>query len=470
MSGIENTVFISYRHANASWALLIFKHLKRLGYDVFFDYESIASGDFEGVIIANIKARAHFLVLLTPSALNGCEEPSDWLRREIETALDTERNIVPIILEGFSFDTPAISRLLVGKLERLKSYNAMTLYVDYFDAAMDKLCQKYLNVPTEVVLHPPSISAREAAASQQLSAHSMADVSQLDLAAQGFYEKAFVEVDLDAKLRYLDEAIRLKPDYAFAYNNRGAILKQKNDLLGALDNLNLAIKLQPGFVEGLLNRADVRRLFGDLSGALSDSEAAIRYRPDSAAAYYLRGAIKKDMNDMDGAKRDCNEAIALDLEFGKAYGLRGFVLETLKDCAGALADYDKAIKLDPDDASYRVRRGFVRGTLRDYEGAQADFDEAIRLAPDNGDAHLLRGLFQVGRGDLDAAINDLTVAIRLIPESFQARWSRAEVWKRKGNFRAAINDLQALLDDQVYAPHVNRTALETDIREIRDLE
>jgi hypothetical protein len=42
---------------------------------VFIDYSGIASGDFEQVILENINARAHFLVLLTPSALERCGDP-----------------------------------------------------------------------------------------------------------------------------------------------------------------------------------------------------------------------------------------------------------------------------------------------------------------------------------------------------------------------------------------------------------
>jgi hypothetical protein len=106
MARVEKTVFISYRRTNAPWALAIFQNLNNNGYDVFFDYEGIASGDFEGVILGNIKARAHFIVLLTPSALERCNEPTDWLRREIETALASKRNIVPLMLEGFDFGTP----------------------------------------------------------------------------------------------------------------------------------------------------------------------------------------------------------------------------------------------------------------------------------------------------------------------------------------------------------------------------
>lgn len=121
---IEKTVFISYRRATgAVWAVAISKDLTHHGFDVFFDFQGIASGDFEQVIVSNIKARAHFLVLLTPSALEGIEHEQDWLRREIETALESQRNIVPLLLEGFTFATPSIGERLTGSLAPLKSYN-----------------------------------------------------------------------------------------------------------------------------------------------------------------------------------------------------------------------------------------------------------------------------------------------------------------------------------------------------------
>src|ERR1035438_9070049 len=101
MERIEKTVFLSYRRTNRSWALAIFKDLTQHGYDVFIDFNGIASGDFERVILGNVTARAHFLVLLTPSALEHCDDPKDWLRREIETALANQRNIVPLMVEGF---------------------------------------------------------------------------------------------------------------------------------------------------------------------------------------------------------------------------------------------------------------------------------------------------------------------------------------------------------------------------------
>lgn len=169
MARVEKTVFICYRRESAGWALAIFDHLRQHGYDVFIDYEGIGSGDFERIIVENIRARAHFLVLLTPTALDRCSEPDDWLRREIEEALDCRRNIVPLLLEGFDFSSPATKKELVGRVRSLADYNGPTVTAEYFEAAMARL-RSFLDVPLEAVLHPASAAAREGARAQQVSA------------------------------------------------------------------------------------------------------------------------------------------------------------------------------------------------------------------------------------------------------------------------------------------------------------
>src|SRR5208282_2485386 len=103
-------------------------------------------------------ARGHFLVLLTPSALERCDEPNDWLRREIETALSYKRNIVPLTLEGFDFSMPEFVQRLTGTLAPLKHYNGLTIPPAFFDEAMERLRRQYLTTPLSAILHPVSSS------------------------------------------------------------------------------------------------------------------------------------------------------------------------------------------------------------------------------------------------------------------------------------------------------------------------
>src|SRR5262249_43099103 len=91
----------------------------------------------------------------------------DRMLREIEAALDNRRNIVPLMLEGFDFGTPAIAIQLTGKLAELKKYNGIEIPKGYFSQAMRRLRDKFLNVLVDVVLHPPSLLGQQAATEQK---------------------------------------------------------------------------------------------------------------------------------------------------------------------------------------------------------------------------------------------------------------------------------------------------------------
>ena len=402
MERVEKTVFISYRRTNIPWALAIFQNLTQHGYDVFFDYNGIASGDFESVILGNITARAHFLVLLTPSALERCDNPADWLRREIETALANQRNIVPLMLEGFDFGTPKIANQLTGDLAGLRKYKGLSIPPEYFLEAMERLRDRFLNVPLTAVLHPPSRSAECAAIEQKAAAEAAPAVREEELTAQQWLERGFAAADVDEKLRFYTEAIQLKPDYVDAYNNRGFARYAK----------------------------------GDVEGSAQDYSEAIRLKPDYATAYYNRGLMRRAEGDVEGAVQDYSEAIRLKPDYADAYNNRGFARYAKGDREGALQDYAEAIRLMPDDAYPLNNRAVARLAKGDVEGALQDCNEAIRFDPDFPYAYDSRGSARLAKGDVEGALQDYTMAIRLKPDKPEL----AEAYNNRSNARRAKGD------------------------------
>jgi Tfp pilus assembly protein PilF len=381
MERVEKTVFLSYRRTNIPWALAIYQNLTNHGYDVFFDYGGIASGDFERVILGNITSRAHFLVLLTPSALERCNDPTDWLRREIETALAHQRNTVPLMLEGFDFGTPKIASQLTGPLAALRHYNGVSIPPEYFLEAMGRLRDRYLNVPLTAVLHPASVSAQKAATEQKAAASAAPAVQEEELTAQQWFERGFAAVDIDERLRFYSAAIRLKPDYADAFCNRGNARFDKGDLDGALQDYNEALKLEPDYADVFNNRGNARRAKGDLEGALQDCSEAIRLKPDHAMAFYNRAIARRAKGDLEGALRDYSEAIRLKPDDADAFCNRGNARRATGDLEGALQDYNEALRLQPDDAVVFNNRAAARRDKGDLEGALQDLDQANRLKP-----------------------------------------------------------------------------------------
>ncbi len=115
MSGPQDTVFISYRRSTGSFiARSIFEDLRSNGFDPILDLESIDSGTVDTIIVNQIAARAHFVLILSPGTLDRVNESEDWLRREIEHAMDLKRNIVPVLIGDYTFSGQ--EQVLTGKL------------------------------------------------------------------------------------------------------------------------------------------------------------------------------------------------------------------------------------------------------------------------------------------------------------------------------------------------------------------
>jgi tetratricopeptide (TPR) repeat protein len=408
----EKTVFLSYRRTNAAWALAISQNLTYHGFDVFFDFNGIASGDFETVILENIRARAHFIVLLTPSALERCGEPGDWLRREIEMALNIRSNIVPITLEGFNFSTPAIAGQLTGNLAALKRYNALTVPVEYFDAAMERLRNTFLNVSLDAVPHPASIRAAQAARKEQAAIFAAPRVTKNELLAQQWFERAFNATNYADELHLYGEAIRLKPDYTEAFNNRGIARAEHGDLKGAIEDYSHAIRLDPTYANVFNSRGVARRDLGDTDGAMQDYTLAIRFKPTHAEAFNNRAIEHAAKGDFESALKDWKESIRLKPDFAAAFG----------------------------------NRGMARSNHGDLDGALEDFNHAIRLDPTDPDACDSRATVHANKGDLDKALLDYNRAIHLKPDYINAHWNRAELWEKLNKPAEAIADYQHYLE------------------------
>jgi tetratricopeptide (TPR) repeat protein len=467
MGRVEKTVFISYRRTNAPWALAISQNLTHHGYDVFFDFTGIKSGDFESAILGNIEARAHFVVLLTPSALKRCGEPGDWLRREIETALELKRNMVPLTLEGFSFKTRSIAKQLTGTLAVLKSYQALSVPMEYFDAAMERLRKDYLNVALDAVQHPASAVAREAARVEQAAVNAAPAVKREKLTAQEWFERGFNATNPDDEIDFYSEAVRLQPDFAEAFYNRGIARKDKGDMEGAERDFEQAIGVQPDYAAAFNNRGVARKAKHDLDGALQDYDEAIRLQPDFAIAFNNRGNARKDKGDLEGALQDYDEAIRLKSDYAGAFYNRGSARADKGDPDGAIADYTEAIRLKPDYAEAFYNRGNARKAKGDPDGAIADFIEAIRFRPDYAKAFNNRSGVRKAKGDLDGAIQDLNEAIRLMPDFAEAFYNRALIWKLMDRPAAAIADFQKYLDFGGGARDGDAEEVENKIRDLK---
>lgn len=389
---IQKTVFISYRRTNIFTARAVYQHLMTHGYDVFLDYENVDSGAFDQIILNQIAARAHFILILTPSALERCPEPGDWLRREIEHAIELKRNIVPLMFENFDFGQ--VDKYLVSpNLQLLKQYNGLLVPPEYFEEAMTRLHTRFLNKPLEMILHPTPPNDHEEVAQRHAVAVAAPPVTEKQLSSEEYFERGIIHQeanDSDKAIFYYTEAIRLNPQFANAYNNRGLAYIGIDDRDKALTDYNEAIRLSPRFAEAYNNRGLAYITIGDRDKALADYNEAIRLNPNFAEAYNNRGLAYAGVGDVDKEIADYNEAIRLNPQYAIAYYNRGLAYAGMGDVDKEIADYSEAIRLNPQYAEAYNNRGEVFFALQSFSEALADFKRANELSP--ADNTILAGL------------------------------------------------------------------------------
>ena len=163
MAKAKDSVFISYRRAiNPYVARSVFMDLKLNDYDVFIDVEDVGSGSLD-VILHQIDARSHFVLILVPGSFDRINNQGDWLRREIERAIDGKRNIVPVM--AMKFQPADVAGQLKGKLSSLfDDHGGMNLHDDYFDDGMERLRTRYLKVAVSAPIKPTPAKERGAVA------------------------------------------------------------------------------------------------------------------------------------------------------------------------------------------------------------------------------------------------------------------------------------------------------------------
>jgi tetratricopeptide (TPR) repeat protein len=394
MTDPTKTVFISYRRSTSKHlARSIFMDLRSNGWDAFFDVNTIDSGEFDRIILNQIAARAHFVLVLSPDALKRCVNEDDWLKREIEEAMRLKRNIVPVFEEGFSFEVE--KQFLPNSIQDLPRFNALRIPHDFFDEAMEKLRNRFLKQPFygEVV---PTPDREAAVVEQRVSEAVQASVPAKMESARDYFQRGYARQDkgdLDGALADYNEAIRLDPNDALSYNNRGVIRKDKGDLDSALADYNEAIRLDPNNTLPYNNRGNTRKDKGDLDGALADYSEAIRLDPNNALFYFNRGIIRRDKGDLDGALADYNEAIRLNPQYAYAYNHRGWVRNEQGDLDGAIADFSEAVRLNPNYTESYCNRGLAHGNKHSWPEAIADFEAALRIDPHHETSNALMRVF-----------------------------------------------------------------------------
>jgi tetratricopeptide (TPR) repeat protein len=276
--------------------------------------------------------------------------------------------------------------------------------------------------------------------------------------AEAYFNRGSASSDLgkhQESIEDYNQAIKLKPDYSRAYNGRGVAYSDLEKYQEAIADFDKAIEINKNWEDigswiTYRHRGLAYRSLGDKQKAFDNFDQAIKISPEYYLAYVGRGIAYSDLGDQKNAIKDFDMAIKLNPDYSRAYNGRGIARSISDDKKGAIEDYDKAIKINKNWenigawAAY-FNRGDARSDSGDKPGAIADYDQAIKLKPNFADAYHNRGNARRAVGDDKSAITDYDQAIKLKPDFADAYHNRGNARRDLGDNQGAIADYEEVI-------------------------
>ncbi|HOX37768.1 MAG TPA: tetratricopeptide repeat protein [Candidatus Brocadiia bacterium] len=148
----------------------------------------------------------------------------------------------------------------------------------------------------------------------------------------------------------------------------------------AMPEFNRAVRLNPQFAPAYRNRGTAHEMLQQHDEAIGDFTKAIELNPSDAASYSNRGLVYYAMDDYEQAVRDFNKAIELNPGLSQAFFSRGQAYFQMGEYQKALDDFDKVLAMNSGDAGAHLRRGMTLERMGQTEGAIGSFERFLEIA------------------------------------------------------------------------------------------
>ena len=153
MSGKNFDVFISYRHSDGKdKAISLEANFEKAGCRTFRDDNELRRGAFDKKIEIAVLDAPVFVMVLTSDYFERCNQEGDWVRREIDLAIENGKVIIPINYNGVLKGVP--DYLDEEFRKKVGCHNFIALHTDTsFKATLKEIIDKDIKPNVSIVVN-----------------------------------------------------------------------------------------------------------------------------------------------------------------------------------------------------------------------------------------------------------------------------------------------------------------------------
>lgn len=155
-------------------------------------------------------------------------------------------------------------------------------------------------------------------------------------------------IALKKAIEHFNEAIRIRPEHADAYNNLGNAYRRADNFDKSIQIYNALLAQKPDYWKAYYNRGVTLFSAGRYAEARKDLRMyAERSLENSGAAWYWAGVCSGHLADFSGAINDLGQSLVINPNRWDAYNYMGMAYGNLNQWGNAVQSFEKAYQLNP---------------------------------------------------------------------------------------------------------------------------
>jgi len=167
---------------------------------------------------------------------------------------------------------------------------------------------------------------------------------------------------------HLEQALRIKADYAEAHNNMGMALVRLGKVSEAIGHLEQALRINPDSAEAHNNLGDALLQTGKVQEAIGQLQQALRIAPNFAEAHSNLGDAFLRSGKVREAIEQCQQAVQLKPDFAEAHFTLGSALEQAGRVQEAIKHYEEVLRIKPDSIEAQNNLAWLLATHAPRDG------------------------------------------------------------------------------------------------------
>ncbi len=247
-------------------------------------------------------------------------------------------------------------------------------------------------------------------------------------------------------VEFLNQALKLKPEFAEAHSNLGNALKALGRIDEAVASYRRALARKPDLADAHSNLGNALKALGRIDEAVASYRRALAIKPDFADAHSNLGSALRDLGRLEESVESCRRALEINPDFADAYTNLGNAQKDLGRLDEAVASYRRVLEIKPHFAEAHNNLGNTLRESKRLDEAVASYRGALEIRPDYAEVHSNLGDTLKDLGRLDESVESCRRALEIKPDFFAAHSNLGNALRELGQLENAVASYRRALE------------------------